>query len=44
MAMPEFHVLVNEAKKEIRGSTRSDLKRLQQSGKDDFALIDAGEV
>jgi rhodanese-related sulfurtransferase len=42
MAMPEFHVLVNEAKKEIQEINSADLKRLQQSG-EDFVLIDVRE-
>lgn len=39
MPMPEFHALVNEAKKEIREINASDLKKMQQSG-EDFSLID----
>ena len=39
MVMPEFHALVNEAKKEIQEIGPEDLKRMQQSG-DDFILID----
>jgi len=39
MVMPEFHALVNEAKKEIQEIGPEDLKKMQQSG-DDFILID----
>jgi rhodanese-related sulfurtransferase len=42
MAMPEFHALVNEAKKEIQEISSSDLKQLQQSG-EEFILIDVRE-
>jgi rhodanese-related sulfurtransferase len=37
--MPEFHKLVNEAKKEIQEIDIADLKKMQQSG-EDFSLID----
>jgi rhodanese-related sulfurtransferase len=37
--MPEFHALVNEAKKEIKEINVADLKNMQQGG-EDFALID----
>ena len=39
MPMPEFHKLVNEAKKEIQEIDIADLKKMQQSG-EDFSLID----
>lgn len=42
MALPEFHALVNEAKKEIQEISSADLKRLQQGG-EDFILIDVRE-
>ncbi|HYL11686.1 MAG TPA: rhodanese-like domain-containing protein [Terriglobales bacterium] len=42
MVMPEFHALVNEAKKEIEEITHADLKKMQQSG-DDFVLVDVRE-
>jgi rhodanese-related sulfurtransferase len=42
MVMPEFHALVNEAKKEIQEISAQDLKKLQQSG-DDFIVIDVRE-
>ena len=42
MPMPEFHELVNEAKKEIREISSEDLKKMQSSG-DDFTLIDVRE-
>lgn len=42
MVMQEFHVLVNEAKKEIQEITPADLKKMQRSG-DDFVLIDVRE-
>jgi len=37
MPMPEFHALVNEAKKEIQEIGPQELKKMQQSG-EDFAL------
>jgi rhodanese-related sulfurtransferase len=37
--MPEFHQLVNEAKKEIREINVADLKKMQRS-REDFSLID----
>ncbi|SRR5712692_7775574 len=42
MPMPEFHQLVNEAKKEIQEIDPAALKKMQQSG-DDFVLIDVRE-
>lgn len=42
MAMPEFHELVNEAKKEIQEISAQDLKKLQQAG-DDLIVIDVRE-
>jgi rhodanese-related sulfurtransferase len=39
MPMPEFHALVNEAKKEIQEINVPDLKRMQLNG-EDFSLID----
>ena len=42
MPMPEFHELVNEAKKEINEISSDDLKQMQSSG-EDFTLIDVRE-
>lgn len=42
MVMPEFHALVNEAKKEIQEIDSAELKRMQESG-DNFVLIDVRE-
>lgn len=42
MTLPEFKMLVDEAKKEIREISREDLQRMQQSG-EHFALIDVRE-
>ena len=42
MPLPEYHQLVNEAKKEIIEIDAAELKRMQQSG-DDFKLIDVRE-
>src|SRR5581483_3586222 len=42
MPMPEFHELVNEAKKEIKEISSDDLKHMQSSG-EDFTLIDVRE-
>ncbi len=42
MVMPEFHALVNEAKKEIQEINSADLKHMQQSG-EDFVLVDVRE-
>lgn len=42
MVMPEFHALVNEAKKEIEEIDSAELKRMQDSG-EDFVLIDVRE-
>ncbi len=42
MPMPEFHALVNEAKKEIQEIGPQELKKMQQSG-EDFALVDVRE-
>lgn len=39
MVMPEFHALVNEAKKEIQEIGPAELKQMQQSG-EDFLLVD----
>lgn len=39
MPMPEFHALVDEAKKEIQEISAADLKNMQQS-QEDFSLID----
>ncbi len=41
MPLPEFHALVNEAKKEIQEVTPDELARLQQSG--DVLVIDVRE-
>jgi rhodanese-related sulfurtransferase len=40
--LPEYHQLVNEAKKEIKEIDAAELKRMQQSG-DDFRLVDVRE-
>ena len=42
MTMPEFHQLVNEAKKEIQEIGPADLKKMQEST-EDFVLIDVRE-
>src|SRR5207237_10094799 len=42
MTMPEFHQLVNEAKKEIQEIGPPDLKKMQEA-KEDFVLIDVRE-
>jgi rhodanese-related sulfurtransferase len=42
VVMPEFHTLVNEAKKEIQEISPDELKKLQQSG-DDLIVIDVRE-
>ena len=42
MTMPEFHQLVNEAKKEIQEIGPPDLKKMQES-KEEFVLIDVRE-
>ena len=42
MPLPEYHQLVNEAKKEIKEIDADELKRMQQSGSD-FKLIDVRE-
>jgi rhodanese-related sulfurtransferase len=39
MALPEFKLLVDEAKKNIKEIDVNELKRMQRSG-DDFVLID----
>jgi rhodanese-related sulfurtransferase len=39
MVMPEFHALVDEAKKEIKEIDTNELNRMQQAG-EDFTLID----
>lgn len=39
MPMPEFHALVNQAKKEIREINVAELNKMQQGG-EDFSLID----
>ena len=38
MVMPEFHALVNEAKKDIQEIDTAELKRMQDSG-DNFVLF-----
>ena len=42
MPLPEYHQLVDEAKKEIREIDAEELQRMQQSGAD-FKLIDVRE-
>jgi sulfur-carrier protein adenylyltransferase/sulfurtransferase len=42
MALPEFHQLVDAAKREIKEISVSDLKKMQQSG-EDFTLVDVRE-
>jgi rhodanese-related sulfurtransferase len=42
MPMPEFHALVNEAKKEIQEIGSDELKKMQQSG-EDVIVIDVRE-
>jgi rhodanese-related sulfurtransferase len=42
MTMPEFHQLVDEAKKEIKEIDPQELKKMQQSG-EDFVLVDVRE-
>jgi rhodanese-related sulfurtransferase len=42
MTMPEFHQLVNEAKKDIQEIGPADLKKMQES-KEEFVLIDVRE-
>ncbi len=42
MPMPEFAVLCDEARKEIKEIDVAELKRMQQSG-EDFTLIDVRE-
>ena len=42
MPLPEYHQLVDEAKKEIKEIDADELKRMQQSGAD-FKLIDVRE-
>ena len=42
MPLPEYHQLVNEAKKEIKEIDADELKRMQQAGSD-FKLIDVRE-
>ena len=42
MPMPEFHDVVNQAKKEIQEIGVEDLKHMQKSG-EDFALVDVRE-
>src|SRR5436305_1071530 len=39
MVMPEFHALVNDAKKEIKEIDVDELKRMQQAG-ENFTLLD----
>src|SRR5215472_6739578 len=43
MPMPEFHALVNEAKKEIVEINLSDLKKMLES-REDFSLIDVRQA
>jgi rhodanese-related sulfurtransferase len=42
MVMPEFHALVEEAKKEIQEIGPADLKKMQQGG-EDVTVIDVRE-
>jgi len=42
MVMPEFHAMVNEAKKEIQEIRPEDLKAMQQNG-EDVIVIDVRE-
>ena len=42
MTLPEFHALVNEAKKSIEEIGPSELKKMQQA-REEFALIDVRE-
>ncbi len=42
MALPEFKMLVDEAKKEIKEIDAAELKRMQQA-KEDFVLLDVRE-
>ena len=42
MVMPEFHALVNDAKKEIQEINAAELKTMQQNG-EEFVLIDVRE-
>ena len=42
MALPEFHQLVDAAKREIKEISVGDLKKMQQSG-EGFTLIDVRE-
>ena len=42
MPMPEFHELVQQAKKEIREINTDELKAMQSSG-EDFSLLDVRE-
>ena len=42
MTLPEFHQLVDEAKKEIQEISPAELKKMQQAG-EDFVLIDVRE-
>ncbi len=42
MPIPEFHQLVNEAKKEIQEIGPEELKKMQQA-KEDFILVDVRE-
>jgi len=42
MVLPEFHALVNDAKKEIQEINVDELKTMQQKG-EDFVLIDVRE-
>jgi len=43
MTLPEFKMLVDEAKKEIREIDAEELKRMQRA-KEDFVLIDVREA
>ncbi len=42
MTLPEFKMLVDEAKKEIREISADEVRRMQQAGSD-FALVDVRE-
>lgn len=42
MVLPEFHQLVDAAKREIKEINVSDLKKMRQSG-EDFTLVDVRE-
>ena len=42
MSLPEFRMLVDEAKSQTRDMAQADLRRMQQAG-EDFTLIDVRE-